>query len=254
MQNIFDSHAHYDSEEFAPDREALLALLPAQGVRYVMNIGTDLASSREAIATAERFDSIYCAVGVHPHEAADAPSDLEEQLRALSRHPKVRALGEMGLDYHYDFAPRQQQLEVFERQLLLADELELPVVIHDREAHADTLALLKKHRPRGVMHCCSGSAEMVAELLGLGLYIGFTGAVTFKNARRPLKAMLAVPEDRLLIETDCPYMAPVPCRGQRCDSSMLRYTAEAMAAARGIPLQHLLDSTCENACRVFGIE
>lgn len=251
--NIFDSHAHYDSEQFDSDRDMLLASLPEKGIRYILNAASDLASCAVTIALAERHDFVFGSAGIHPHEAKEAADDMETRLRSFAGHPKVRALGEMGLDYHYDFSPREKQREVFERQLILANELGLPVIVHDREAHADTMELLRKYKPRGVVHCYSGSAEMAEEILALGMYIGFTGVITFKNARRPLEALAVVPLDRLLIETDCPYMAPVPVRGKRCDSSMLPHTAGVMAAAKGIELQRLLDMTCENACRLYGI-
>lgn len=252
-QNIFDSHAHYDDERFDRDRDELLASLPGQGVRYVLNAASNLMSARSGIGLAERHPFLYCAVGVHPHDAKDAPGDLERQLREMARHPTVKAVGEMGLDYHYDFSPREKQREVFERQLVLAAELELPVVVHDREAHRDTLELLRKYRPRGVVHCFSGSAEMAAEVVGLGMYLGFTGAVTFRGARKPLEAVAAVPLDRLLVETDCPYMAPEPYRGKRCDSSLIPHTASVIAGRKGVSVQALLDRTCENAMRLFGI-
>lgn len=251
--NIFDSHAHYDDKKFNADRDAVLAALPGQGVRYVMNVGSTLRSSRTAIALAAKYGHVYASAGVHPHDAKSAPDDLEEKLAALLKQDKVCAVGEIGLDYHYDFSPRNVQLDVFERQLQLAFDLELPVIVHDREAHADTLRLLKKYKSRGIVHCFSGSAEMAGELVKMGLYIGFTGVVTFKNARKTLAAAAAVPPDRLLIETDCPYMAPEPNRGRRCDSSMLPAVAERLAQVRGMRPQELIDYTCQNACRVYNI-
>jgi TatD DNase family protein len=254
MNNIFDSHAHYDAKQFDGDRDELLACLPSRGVRLVMSAADNLASARRALALAGRHDYIFCSAGIHPHDAKNAPADMEAQIRGIVKSsPKVRAVGECGLDYHYDFSPREIQLEVFERQLILAAELCLPVIIHDREAHADTLRLLRKHKPRGVMHCYSGSAETVTELLKFGLYIGFTGVVTFPNARKVKDAAAAVPLDRLLVETDCPYMAPVPFRGKRCDSSMLPHTISALADIHGLDSQELVDITFKNACDVFGI-
>lgn len=251
--NIFDSHAHYDDQHFDEDRHALLEALPGQGITGIINPATSVKSARACIALAERYPFMYCAVGVHPHEAAEAPEDYISQLRALASAPRVCAIGEIGLDYHYDFSPRELQRQVFEQQLQLAAELGLPVIIHDRESHADTLALLYRYRPAGVLHCFSGSAEMAREVVGLGMYVGFTGAVTFKNARKPLEAVAAVPLERLLIETDCPYMAPVPHRGQRCDSSMIPLTAQVMADIKGVTAQQLLDATARNAKTLFGI-
>jgi len=255
MENIFDSHAHYDNEQFDADREELLAALPGRGVGYIMNAACDLATSEFGVGLTERHGHVYCSVGVHPHEAKDAPEDLEARLGLLVReNPKVRALGEMGLDFHYDFSPRERQREVFRRQLALAKELELPVIIHDREAHGETMELIRELRPRGIVHCYSGSAEMARELVRLGLYIGFTGVVTFKNARKVLEAAAAVPLERLLIETDCPYMAPEPYRGKRCDSSMLPGVARVLAEVKGVEPQLLAEATYRNACAVYGIK
>jgi len=252
LTGIFDSHAHYDQKRFDADRDEVIAALAGAGVTRVMNAASDLPSSRDAMALAEKYPFFWCSVGIHPHEAEDAPADYLDQLRELTKHPKVMAIGEIGLDYHYDFSPRDIQRRVFEEQLILAKELDMPVIIHDREAHAETMELLTKYRPRGVVHCFSGSAEMAVQVAQLGMYVGFTGTVTFKNARKPLEAVAAVPEDKILMETDCPYMAPEPLRGRRCDSSMLPYTAAAMAAARGITPQQMVDIAARNACRLFG--
>ena len=171
----------------------------------------------------------------------------------LYKNNKVVAVGEVGLDYHYDFSPRERQLEIFERQLILANKLDLPVIVHDREAHEDTMRLLIKHKPRGVVHCFSGSAEMAREIVKLGMYIGIGGAVTFKNAKKPVEVVEYLPLDRLLLETDAPYMTPVPFRGQRCDSAHIAYTAEKIAEIKGIDVQKLIDICNENAKRLFGI-
>ena len=254
MQNIFDSHAHYNAAQFDNDRDELLAGLQGCGVSLVMNAGTSIEGSRQGIVLAEKYDYIYCAVGIHPHDAKNAPSDLEEQLAALVKSsPRVRAVGEMGLDYHYDYSPRQKQQEVFERQLALANKLDLPVIIHDREAHADVLELLKKHSPRGIIHCFSGSAESARELVKMGFYIGFTGFVTYPNSKKMVAAAAAVPLESLLVETDCPYLAPVPHRGKRSDSTMLVNTINVLAGIKGIAPQELADITCENAKQIYGI-
>ena len=253
LQGIFDSHAHYDDEAFAPDREEVLASLAGAGVEAVMNIGADLESSRAAAELARTHDFIWAAVGVHPHGAADLPEDWLRQLEELAALPKVRAIGEIGFDYHYDAGWKEAQRRAFEEQLRLAARLSLPVVIHDREAHGDTMELLRRYRPAGVVHCYSGSAEMAKEVLSLGMYIGFTGVVTFKNARKALEAAEVVPLDRLLVETDCPYMAPEPFRGRRCDSAMLPYTIQKLAQVKGVSPQELARAAAENARRLFAI-
>ena len=255
MEGIFDSHAHYDDERFDGDREELLERIHREGVEYIMTIGADLPTSRAAKALAERYDFVYFAAGIHPEQAGDAPEGWLTELTALARHPKCRAVGEIGLDYYWaENPPREWQLALFRQQIMLAKELALPVIIHDREAHADTLEVLRELRPAGVLHCFSGSAEMAREAAALGLYMGFTGAITFKNARKAPQAAAAVPDDRLLIETDCPYMAPEPYRGKRCDSSMLPRVAERLAEIRGTTAQEIAASTCRNAKRLFGIE
>ena len=255
IHGFFDSHAHYDAQQFDPDREALLSALPGRGIAWVVTIGADLASSRDAIQLAQKYAYIYATVGIHPHEAEEAPTHYLDTLRkmAMDHSSRVVAIGEIGLDYHYDHSPREKQQQVFQEQLELATELGLPVVIHNREAHQDTLQLLRRFEGTGVVHCFSGSAEMARELVEMGFYIGFTGVVTFKNAKRALEAAKAVPTDRLLIETDCPYLAPEPYRGRRCDSSMLTQTAGALAAVKQLTPQELVDVTRENACRLYGI-
>ena len=251
---LFDTHAHYDSGAFNSDRLETLAAMPEQGVELILNPGCDLESSRTAIALAEEFPFVYAAVGVHPSDCGAWEDSWLEQLRALAAHPKVRAIGEIGLDYYWkDNPPRELQQKVLARQLELAAELDLPVIVHDREAHADTYALLKKYRPKGVLHCFSGSAEDAAWLTAQGLYIGFGGAATFKGAKRAVKAAAIVPPDKLLVETDCPYMAPEPVRGTRCDSSLIRYVGEYIAQLRGISAEEVFRTTAENARRVYGL-
>lgn len=251
--NIFDTHAHYDDEKFDGDRAEVLSLVKNSGVCTIIDCGCDLKSSLAAVKLSEDFDFIFAAVGVHPHEAEEATEVDFSEIRRLYEKKKVIAVGEIGLDYHYDFSPREKQKEVFERQLILANELNLPVIVHDREAHEDTLMLLKKYKPKGVVHCFSGSTEGAREILSLGMYIGLGGAVTFKNARKPLEVAAFVPVDRLLLETDCPYMAPVPFRGKRCDSSMIPFSAERIAEVRKTDVQTLIDRCCKNAQTLFGI-
>lgn len=249
---IFDSHAHYDDKAFDSDRKELLAALPQKGVGGVVNCGASLESSRTAVELADAYSYIYAAVGVHPEEVKSAPEDYLEQLKDLASQPKVVAIGEIGLDYYWEEnAPPEEQQRFFEQQLLLAKELSLPVIIHDREAHGDTMALLQKHRPQGVLHCFSGSVETARQAVKLGLYLGFGGSVTFKNARHPVEVAKDIPLDRLLLETDAPYMAPVPCRGKRNDSSLIRYVAEKIAEIKGLSAEHVLNAAYENTCRLF---
>lgn len=249
---IFDAHAHYDDKAFDNDRDALLTAMAADGVTGIVNAATNPASARRTVELAETYPFLYAAIGIHP-ESAVAPVDVQT-LAALAQHPKVVAIGEIGLDYHYpDGAPRSVQLACFEQQLQLANELALPVVVHDREAHEDTMRLLRQYRPAGVVHCFSGSVEMMREVMALGMYISLGGVVTFKNARRPLEVSAAVPLERLLLETDAPYMAPVPHRGERCDSRLIAHTAATIAAVRGLSVEDVLAVTQQNAHRLFAI-
>lgn len=248
MNNIIDTHAHYTSPRFDADRAAVLAALPQQGVLAALCCGTDIPDSRAAIALAEQYDYLFAAAGTHPHEAKHGINGLRE----LLLHPKCVAAGEMGLDYHYDFSPRDVQQAIFTAQLELAREMDKPVVVHCRDAFADTLTILRQFAPlRGVMHCFSGSVEFMHEILPLGLHIGLGGAVTFNNARKPVEVAAAVPLDRLLLETDAPYMAPVPHRGKRCDSTHIALIAEKIAAVRGMAAQDLLDVCADNARKLF---
>ena len=251
---IFDSHAHYDDSAFDEDREALLSSLPAQGVCGIINAGCDLVSSRRSIALAEQYPFLYAAAGFHPEYAANFSETVWQEMLPLYSHAKVVAVGEIGLDYHYeDACPRHKQKVCFERQLSFACEKDLPVIVHDREAHEDTMELLRKYRPHGVLHCFSGSVEMMREAVKLGLYIGLGGAVTFKNARKPVEVAAAVPLERLLLETDCPYMAPVPFRGKRCDSGMIQNTTSRIAEIRGITAEEILTQTRNNVRELFHV-
>ncbi len=254
MADIYDSHAHYNDEAFDEDRAELLNSLPEKGVCAVINCGTDIATSEFSLALARDYSFIRAACGIHPHEAAACKGDYLPKLTEMLKDEKCVAVGEIGLDYHYDFSPRDIQLRFFEEQIILANKLGLPVIVHDRESHEDTLNLLKKYKPKGVVHCFSGSAEMAKEVLKLGMYIGLGGAVTFKNARRPLEVAVAVPNDRLLIETDCPYMTPVPFRGRRNDSSFIPYAAEVLAQVKNTSAEAILEMTRQNANTLFGTE
>lgn len=259
IDNIFDSHAHYDDEQFDGDRDELLRSLPSKGVCAVINCASDLKSSATSAELSEKYPFFWCACGVHPHEAekelktADI-NKVEKRIVNFTEEKKCVAIGEIGLDYHYDFSPRELQKEIFELQLKLSKELDLPVIVHDREAHEDTMTLLKKYRPKGVVHCFSGSVEMAREVLKLGMYIGLGGAVTFKNAKKPVAVAAATDIDRILLETDCPYMAPVPFRGTRCSSDMIAYSAQTIASVKNVDVQTLVDAATENTKRLFGIE
>ncbi len=252
--NIFDTHAHYDDEQFSEDISSLLEDLPKNGVANIVNCATDISSCEKSKTLAEKYDYIYFAAGIHPHESENAEKDFTDKLENFASHRKCVAIGEIGLDYHYDFSDRKIQLEVFEKQLILANKLNLPVIIHDREAHQDTLNLLKKYTPKGILHCFSGSAESAREIIELGLYIGLGGAVTFKNAKKPVEVAKTIPLDKLVLETDCPYMSPVPFRGKRNDSSLIAYTAEFIAGLKNLNTQELIDITTANAKKIFEIQ
>ncbi|HCW79498.1 MAG TPA: hydrolase TatD [Ruminococcaceae bacterium] len=250
--HIFDSHAHYDDPAFDGDRGKLLSELPSLGVYRVVDCGSNIASSEKAAALAAKYPYFYFAAGIHPEEARNLPDDWENCIRSLLKKPKAVAVGEIGLDYHFrENPPREVQKDIFVRQILLAESLGLPVIVHDREAHGDTMDILSKYRPRGVVHCFSGSVEMAREVLGIGMYIGLGGSVTFKNARVPVEVAKMVPPDRILLETDCPYMAPVPFRGKRNDSSLIACTANRAAEIRGEDTQEFIDKACQNAERLF---
>jgi TatD DNase family protein len=250
---IFDTHAHYDDLKFEADRDAVLKASLEHGVSLIVNPACDLKSCAAVLDLARRYDFLYAAVGVHPEAAVeDGNGDYLSAVAEYAKAGKVVAIGEIGLDYYYDI-PKDIQRRVFEEQLALANDLGFPVIVHDREAHGDTFELLKRYRPKGIVHCYSGSAEMAEELVKLGLYIGFTGSVTFQNAKKLLLAAQAVPEDRILLETDSPYLSPAPYRGLRNDSSRIPVIAERLAELRGTDAQTLIDRARENGCRVYGI-
>lgn len=250
INGIFDSHAHYDDESYDIDRDTLINELFSKSVCGIINVGASIESSKASVGLSQRYEKIYAAVGIHPQEA-DSFQDLSE-IEALAE--SAVAIGEIGLDYHYQPYAREKQMELFESQLILANKLDLPVIIHSRDATQDSIDLVKKHKPRGVFHCFSGSAEVARELLQMGFYLGFTGVATFKNARRALEAIECTPLDRLLLETDCPYMAPEPHRGERCQSDMIEFTAAAMARVKGIAPQEMVDAARGNTKRLFDVD
>ena len=251
---FIDTHAHYDSEKFDSDRDELLALMPENGVDIIIDPGCDEASSRAALALAERHDFVYAAVGWQPEEWESWDMYSPATVRALAAHEKCVAIGEIGLDYYWDKEHKEIMYEMFVTQLEIALELNKPVIIHDREAHADCMSITAG-RPelRGVFHCFSGSREMARELLDRGWYLGFDGPITYKNARRAVEVLEYVPLERVLLETDSPYLTPVPFRGRRNDSTKLRYTAERVAEIKGLSVEEVARVTSENARRLFGI-
>lgn len=250
---IFDSHSHYTDSAFDCDRDSLIGSLLCGNVGAIMLAGTNIADSKASQQLAQRFDGVYSSAGIHPEFAGNVETDFISQLEKIARLPKVMAIGEIGLDYHYPGYDAKLQAKLFESQLEIAKSLDMPVIVHSRDACADTYEILRKYRPKGVVHCFSGSVETAAEALRLGLYIGLTGVVTFKNARKAREVAESVPLERLLIETDCPYMAPEPWRSKRCDSSMLVSVAEKIAEIKGIGAEKVIAATHENACRLYQI-
>ena len=251
---IFDTHAHYNTRRFQEDQAELLGSMAEHGIGLIMNVGCDLTSSLQSIRLAEQYDFIYASVGSHPDDADKVDAGLVEMYRNLASHPKVMAIGEIGLDYYYEDVPRAQQQEAFRLQMELARELDMPVIIHQRDAYEDTLKIVDQFpEVKGVFHCFPGSLEYAKEVVKRGWCVGFTGVITFKNARKAVEVAQWVPLDRLMIETDCPYMAPEPFRGRRCDSTMVPKMAEKIAELRGLPVEQIAKITRENAMRVFRI-
>ena len=252
---LFDTHAHLNDPAFDADRESLMASLAEKGVGLVMNAGCSLESSRQIVAMAEDYPWLYASVGSHP-DSADEVNDavLEEYRKLCKLSPKVKAIGEIGLDYYYEDIPREIQRNAFREQMALARELDVPVIVHEREAHEDGMAVVKEFPTvKGVFHCYSGSAEMARQLVKLGWYIGFTGVLTFKNARKAVETAQAIPLDRIVLETDCPYMAPEPFRGRRNDPGYLHRMAEKLAELRGVSVEEVCRITTENGKRLYRI-
>lgn len=254
---IFDTHSHYDDEAFDTDRHELLSSMSEKGVGWLVNVGADMASSREAIALAEKYDFVYASLGVHPSETEALTEADMDWLQKHASHKKVVAIGEIGLDYHWPEPSPDTQKQWFYRQIALAKEVALPVIIHSRDAAAETMQILaetKAYECGGVIHCYSYSPEMAKEYVDMGFYIGIGGVVTFKNAKKLKRTVEEIPLEKLVLETDCPYMAPEPHRGARNDSSMLRYVAEKVAELKGITSEEVIRVTTENAAELYRLE
>lgn len=253
---LIDTHAHLNDEQFIEDQEAVIERAQAAGLQYIINVGFNHETIPTTLELAERYDFIYAAVGWHPQDAKDMnPEDLQ-WIEELTHHPKVVAIGEIGLDYYWDTSPREVQQEVFRQQIRLARKVKMPIIIHNRDAHEDLLTILREEHAEevgGIMHCFSGSWELAQECLNLNFYLSFGGPVTFKNAKRPKEVAAQVPLDRLLIETDCPYLTPTPFRGKRNESAYVQYVAEAIAELRQLPVEELGQITSENAKRLLGL-
>ncbi|AEV70455.1 TatD family hydrolase [Acetivibrio clariflavus] len=253
---LFDTHAHYDDDKFAEDRYEVIEKAHESGVSYIINAATDVKSCEDSLAFAHRYEYVYAAVGIHPHEVGDADDNALDKIAQLAKDSKVVAIGEIGLDYYYDFAPRELQKHWFAQQINLAKELKLPVIVHDREAHQDSLEIIKQQKANevgGVFHCYSGSLEMAKELLNNNFYISVGGSLTFKNAKKLVEVVRWIPLDKLLIETDCPYLTPEPHRGKRNDSSYVRFVAEKVAEIKQISFETVADVTLNNAKKLFNI-
>ena len=253
---LFDTHAHLNDSRFDEDRAELLAQLPQRGVTLAMNAGCSLESSKDALIMAAPYDWLYCSVGTHPDSCDEVNEEVLEEYRKLCKlNPKVKAIGEIGLDYHYEDIPREIQKKAFIAQMELARELDMPVIVHERDAHEDGMDIIAQFPTvKGVFHCYSGSAEMAKQLVKLDWYIGFTGVLTFKNARKAVETAQTIPLERIVIETDCPYMAPEPFRGKRNDPSLVYRVAEKLAEIRGISVEEAQRATFENGKRLYRID
>lgn len=251
--NIFDTHSHYDDEQFNPDRDELLSSLQGQGVSLVVSCGCDLETTKKDMEIAEKYDYIYFAAGFHPENLEGFSLKDIDKIEEFAKHEKCVAIGEIGLDYHWMSSSKEKQQEFFISQIELAKKLDMPIIVHDREAHGDTLDILKQEKAKGVVHCFSGSKEMAKEIIKLGMYIGLNGVATFKNARKSLEVVKEIPLERLVLETDCPYLAPEPKRGIRNDSSLIPYIAMRIGEILGLDAQEVLNITAENAKRLYNL-
>jgi TatD DNase family protein len=254
MEGIFDSHAHYDNEKFSEDYDQVIMTAKNNGVCAILNAGCDMKSSHNGIELSKKYPFIFSSVGVHPHDTKSLTKNDLATLEELAKNKSVVGIGEIGLDYHYDYSPRDIQKQAFISQMDLAKKLDLPVIIHSREATADTLEIVQKYELKGVVHCFSGSAETAKKYLDMNYYIGFTGVVTFANAHKVIEALKVVPLDKLLLETDCPYMAPVPFRGKRATSDMIEHIAIKIAQIKGVFPQLVIDTARKNTCNLFRID
>lgn len=250
---IFDTHSHYTDAAFDDDRDIVLQALPQEGVGRIMLASVDAADTMKNVTLTEQYAYAVAAAGIHPENLPDDIGSELETIAMLAKHEKCYAIGEIGLDYHYDGYDKAAQIQLFQEQITLAKELDKPIIVHIRDAMADALAILKDRKPKGVVHCFSGSAETAKEILKLGMYIGFTGVLTFKNAKKALQALEVVPMHQLVLETDCPYMAPVPYRGKRCDSRMIIEIAKKAAAVKGITIEQMLQQTMQNGEQLYHI-
>ena len=249
---LFDTHAHMNDPAYDEDRAEVLLGLKDKGVELMMNVGCCLDSSKDCIAMAEEYPFVYASVGSHPDSADEVDEEVIEAYRQMANHPKVLAIGEIGLDYYYETVPREIQQKAFRMQMELARELKMPVIIHERDAHDDAMRIVKEFKDvTGVFHCYSGSAEMARQLVNMGWYIGFTGVLTFKNARKAVETAERIPLERIVLETDCPFMAPEPFRGKRNDPGCLYRMAERLAEIRGITPEEAQAATLENAKRLY---
>lgn len=251
--NIFDTHSHYDDSKFDPDREELLNNLQSQGVSLVVSCGCDIDSTQFNFDLAQKYDYMYFAAGFHPENLKGATLDDLKVIERFAKNDKCVAIGEIGLDYYWMDSSKEEQKKFFKAQIELAKKLDMPIIVHDRDAHGDTLDILRETKPKGVVHCFSGSKEMAKEIIKLGMYIGLNGVVTFNNARKSLEVAKEIPIERLVLETDCPYLAPTPMRGKRNDSHYIAYIAEKIGSLLGIDAQELLNITNENAKRLYNI-
>lgn len=251
--NIFDTHSHYDDGQFDGDRAKLIASLPGKGVDKIVSCGCDITSTTANKILAERYDFMYFAAGFQPENLEGVSIDQLQLIRDYAKHEKCVAIGEIGLDYYWMASNKEKQKQFFIEQIKLAKDMDMPVIVHDRDAHGDTLDILKEYQPKGVLHCFSGSKEMAREVIKIGMYIGLNGVATFKNARKSLEVVQDIPLDRLVLETDCPYLAPEPHRGKRNDSSYIPYIAERIGELLGKSTQEILDITNANAKRLYNL-